>query len=123
MLTDIHTHSAFSADGETALAKMLARARSLGVAYYGVSEHFDYDYLAEGILAEGKPVPMVDAPAYFAEARRLQAQYAPSMRVAARMRRRASTEGSSMVHLPMKIRNRTRIIVRFRIKIKQKSNN
>ena len=81
MLTDIHTHSAFSADGETALAKMLARARSLGVAYYGVSEHFDYDYLAEGILAEGKPVPMVDAPAYFAEARRLQAQYAPSMRV------------------------------------------
>ena len=53
MLTDIHTHSAFSADGETALAEMLARARSLGVAYYGVSEHFDYDYLAEGILAEG----------------------------------------------------------------------
>ena len=81
MLTDIHTHSAFSADGETALAEMLARARSLGVAYYGVSEHFDYDYLAEGILAEGKPVPMVDAPAYFAEARRLQAQFAPSMRV------------------------------------------
>ena len=80
-LTDVHTHSAFSADGRAPLADMLARARALGMRWYGVSEHFDYDYLAEGILAEGQPVRMIDAPRYFAEARRLQAQYAQEMRV------------------------------------------
>ena len=63
MLTDIHTHSAFSADGTTPLAEMLARAKALGVAYYGVSEHFDYDYLEDRILAEGKEVPVIDAAA------------------------------------------------------------
>ena len=81
MLTDVHTHSAFSADGESALSEMLARAAALGIQYYGVSDHFDYDYLAEGILAEGQPVPMIDAAAYFAEARRLQAEYTGKMRV------------------------------------------
>lgn len=79
--TDVHTHSAFSADGKSPLGEMLARARQLGAAYYGVSDHFDYDYLADGVLAQGKPVPMIDAPAYFAEARRLQAAYAGEMRV------------------------------------------
>ena len=72
-LTDVHTHSTFSADGITPLADMLARAEELGVAYYGVSEHFDYDYLADGVLVEGKTVPMTDAAAYFACARALQA--------------------------------------------------
>ena len=73
-LTDVHTHSTFSADGITPLADMLARAEELGVAYYGVSEHFDYDYLADGVLVEGKTVPMTDAAAYFACARKLQAE-------------------------------------------------
>ena len=81
MLTDIHTHSAFSADGTTPLAEMLARAKALGVAYYGVSEHFDYDYLEDRVLAEGKEVPVIDAAAYFAAARALQRAYAPDMRV------------------------------------------
>lgn len=83
MLTDVHTHSTFSADGETPLTGMLARARELGIRFYGIAEHFDYDYLADGVLAEGKPVPMIDAQAYFAEARRLQSAYAPAMRVLA----------------------------------------
>ena len=83
MLTDVHTHSTFSADGQTPLADMLDRARELGIAYYGIAEHFDYDYLTDGILAEGKPVPMIDAAAYFSQARRLQTAYAPQMRVLA----------------------------------------
>ena len=74
ILTDVHTHSAFSADGVSPLAEMLARAEALGVKYYGVSEHFDYDYLADGVLCEGKAVPMTDAEAYFACARALQAE-------------------------------------------------
>ena len=81
MITDIHTHSAFSADGETPLAAMLERAAALGAAYYGVSEHFDYDYLADGVLCEGKQVHMIDARAYFRTARALQARYTGSMRV------------------------------------------
>lgn len=80
-LTDVHTHSAFSADGRAPLKDMLARAAELGAAYYGVSEHFDYDYLTDGVLAEGKPVPMIDAEAYFSEARRRQKAYAGRMRV------------------------------------------
>ena len=80
-LTDIHTHSTFSADGESPLSQMLDRAAGLGMTFYGVSEHFDYDYLADGVLAQGKPVPMIDAAAYFSEARRLQKAYAGRMRV------------------------------------------
>lgn len=80
-LTDIHTHSAFSADGESPLSQMLDRAAGLGTAFYGVSDHFDYDYLADGVLVHGKPVPMIDAEAYFSEARRLQKAYAGRMRV------------------------------------------
>ncbi|MDE5897479.1 MAG: histidinol-phosphatase HisJ family protein [Clostridia bacterium] len=72
ILTDVHTHSAFSADGISPLADMAKTAKSRGIRYYGVSEHFDYDYLLQGILASGKPVRMTDAEAYFAEARRLQ---------------------------------------------------
>lgn len=74
ILTDVHTHSTFSADGRTPLAEMFARAEALGLQYYGISEHFDYDYLAEHVLCEGKQVPMIDAPAYFAAARALQAE-------------------------------------------------
>lgn len=83
MLTDVHTHSTFSADGETPLSGMLARAQELGIAYYGIAEHFDYDYLADGILPEGKTVPMIDASAYFSEVRRLQESYAGRMHVLA----------------------------------------
>ena len=81
MMTDVHTHSAFSADGVTPLADMAARAAALGTAYYGVSEHFDYDYLTDGVRCEGKQIPMIDAAAYFAEARRLQAAYGGRMRM------------------------------------------
>ncbi len=81
ILTDVHTHSTFSADGVSPLADMLARAKALGVKYYGVSEHFDYDYLTDGVLCEGKAIPMIEAAAYFSAARKLQAEYGHGMRV------------------------------------------
>lgn len=81
MITDVHTHSTFSADGRSSLSQMLSRAHALNVAYYGVSEHFDYDYPADNVLAEGEEVPLVDAEAYFSAARELQRSYEGKMRV------------------------------------------
>lgn len=83
MITDVHTHSSFSADGKTPLCDMVARAEALGVGYFGVSEHFDYDYLTDGVLCEGKQVPMTDAAAYFAAARALQRGHADKLRLLA----------------------------------------
>ena len=79
MLTDIHTHSAFSADGRSPLSDMLAHAARCGVAWYGISEHFDYDYLTDRV----KDIPMIDAEAYFSAARALQKTYAGRMHVLA----------------------------------------
>ena len=76
ILTDVHVHTAFSADGESTLEETVAAARAKGLRVLGVSEHFDYDYLAAGVLAEGKPIPYTDAKAYFSRIRRLQAREA-----------------------------------------------
>ena len=43
-IVDMHTHSTFSHDGREELQDMLAAAQKKGVAFYGVSEHFDFDY-------------------------------------------------------------------------------
>ncbi len=74
ILTDVHTHSAFSADGTSPLSEMVNTAKKAGFRYFGVSEHFDYDYKTQGITAQGKPIRIIDAPAYFAAARVLQRQ-------------------------------------------------
>ena len=72
-LTDIHNHSTFSPDGVSPLDKMLETAQSKGVAFYGVSEHFDFD----GSTLEGE----TDAEEYFHKARHLQEDYAGVMNV------------------------------------------
>ena len=43
-LTDMHTHTTFSHDGKNTPAQMLEEAQKRGLAFYGVSDHFDYDY-------------------------------------------------------------------------------
>lgn len=43
MLTDIHTHTKFSPDGEGDIYAMLSAAKAAGVKYYGIAEHFDFD--------------------------------------------------------------------------------
>ncbi|MGN0818042.1 MAG: histidinol-phosphatase HisJ family protein [Candidatus Coproplasma sp.] len=72
ILTDVHTHSTYSADGQSALKDMVAEAERQGLKYYGVSEHFDYDYNAIGLLIYDKPA-FTDAEGYFKEGRALQA--------------------------------------------------
>ena len=42
--TDIHTHTKFSADGRNSIEEMIAAAMQKGLAWYGISEHFNYDY-------------------------------------------------------------------------------
>lgn len=81
IITDVHTHSTFSADGISPLADMVAEAERRGLSYYGVSEHFDRDYAALGLKIHGKLVPMTDSDAYFSEARRLQRDYADRLRL------------------------------------------
>lgn len=82
ILTDVHTHSAFSEDGKSPLSEMVAEANRKNMTYYGVSEHFDYDYIVFGLGYKGRPVTRTtDAAAYFAEARRLQREYAGKMRL------------------------------------------
>lgn len=76
-LTDIHNHSDFSPDGVSKLSDMLAVAREKGVAFYGVSEHFDYDLGPEAKEDWG----VIDEAAYFHAARRLQEDYAGAMNV------------------------------------------
>ena len=78
--TDMHTHTFFSQDGREDLRNMLEKAVSLGLRYYGTSEHFDYDYWKRGLLIGGKQVRQIDADAYFARARRLQREYAGKIR-------------------------------------------
>lgn len=66
ILTDMHTHSAFSSDGKAPLDDMIEAAKRLKVRYYGVSEHFDTDSVSSKIFS------LTDIPAYFAAARSLQ---------------------------------------------------
>lgn len=72
ILTDLHNHSSYSADGKSSLGDMVSAAKEKGVRYFGVCEHFDFDYCAQGITYEGKTVPYTDAKAYFSAIRRLQ---------------------------------------------------
>lgn len=74
ILTDVHTHSTFSSDGQSSLDQMAAAARAKGLRYFGVSEHFDCDYMALGLPYEDGSPAYTDAEGYFAAARALQRQ-------------------------------------------------
>lgn len=57
------------------LVDMVAAAKSMGLRYFGISEHFDYDYIAAGLKIPGFEPPYTDAEAYFATARALKEKY------------------------------------------------
>ena len=75
---DLHTHSFFSADGKAPLSDMVAAATAQKLLYYGISEHFDYDYEAFGVLVKDKTVRPIDADAYFQTARKEQLACKPT---------------------------------------------
>lgn len=72
MLTDIHTHTTFSPDGKDDMETMINEAERLGISYYGIAEHFDYDYLVNNISFEDVPAIYTDAEAYFQTGRAMQ---------------------------------------------------
>ena len=72
--TDIHTHTKFSADGRNSIEEMIAAAMQKGLAWYGISEHFNYDYDRLHLTIDGQAVPPIDERAYFTRARELQKQ-------------------------------------------------
>ena len=76
-LTDVHNHSKFSFDGVDILSDMLAAAQKKGVAFYGVSEHFDGDVA----FYKKQPARLGDTENYFHTARHLQEDYAGVMNV------------------------------------------
>ena len=82
-LTDMHTHTTFSHDGRNTPAEMLAAAQKQGVAFYGVSEHFDYDYDTSLMDEEEyKATRNGDEEEYFHTLRHLQEDYEGVMNVA-----------------------------------------
>lgn len=74
LLTDIHNHSTFSSDGRSSLDDMVSTAKNKGLRYFGISEHFDNDYLALGLKINGQP-PFTDADGYFKTAGELKDKY------------------------------------------------
>ena len=83
-LTDMHTHSfPASHDGRNTAAEMLVEAQKMGVAFYGFSEHFDYDYDVEKMSPEEyKETRNGDEGEYFHNTRHLQEDYEGVMNVA-----------------------------------------
>lgn len=75
LLTDVHNHSKFSTDGKSLLEDMVETARGKGLRYFGISEHFDYDYIALGLKIHGFEPPYTDADAYFKKAAELKERY------------------------------------------------
>ncbi|MBQ7912512.1 MAG: histidinol-phosphatase HisJ family protein [Clostridia bacterium] len=83
-IVDMHTHSAFSHDGRAELKDMLATAQKMGVAFYGVSEHHDFDVQLDLIVNEDLRARLQAqaGEAYFHTARHLQEDYEGVMNVA-----------------------------------------
>ena len=84
MIVDMHTHSKFSHDGRDDLSVMLEEAQKKGVAFYGVSEHVDYDYNMDEIKEEWLKSALLKQGGedYFHTARHLQEDYEGVMNVA-----------------------------------------
>lgn len=81
VLTDVHNHSKYSPDGVDKLEDMLSSACERGVAYYGVSEHINYDLRFLGAPVINGASITTDEEEYFTAARKLQKEYAGKMQV------------------------------------------
>ena len=75
-LTDMHTHTSFSHDGRDKIETMLETARQKGLTFYGVSDHFDFDYdLFQLTDEEIEQIKNADPADYFHGARHAQEDY------------------------------------------------
>lgn len=83
LLTDMHTHSTFSHDGRDDLKTMLNCAVQKGIVFYGVSEHFDFDYDYSKMPQELRAkLYNTDEEEYFHAARHIQEAYEGVINVA-----------------------------------------
>ena len=82
-LTDMHTHTSFSPDADDRAEDMLFAAQKKGLAFYGISDHFEFDY---NLLKMPKEVVSaylnLDEEEYFHTLRHLQEDYEGVMNVA-----------------------------------------
>ncbi len=83
-LTDMHTHTyPASHDAKNSLKEMLAAAQKKGLAFFGISNHFDYDADKSKLSAKERlAVTNGDEEGYFHDARHLQEDYEGVMNVA-----------------------------------------
>lgn len=82
-LTDMHTHTQYSHDGRHTAAEMLEAAYKKGMAFFGVSDHFDYDYDTSLMSKEEyEDTRNSDPEEYFHGMRHLQEDYEGVMNVA-----------------------------------------
>ena len=82
MIVDMHTHTTFSHDGQDTPMAMLEEAHRKGIVFYGVSEHFDFDYDRTLMTEEEcKNTQNGDTNEYFHALRHLQEDYEGAMNV------------------------------------------
>ncbi len=83
-LTDMHTHTyPASHDAVSSLQEMAAAAQKKGLAFLGISNHFDYDYdLFQRSKEELAEIMNGDEEGYFHDARHLQEDYEGVMNIA-----------------------------------------
>ncbi len=83
ILTDTHSHTYPSShDGKNTLREMISAAIEKGAFYYGISNHFDYDYDKSLMTEEEKKtLPNGNENEYFHEARLLQQEYEEKIKV------------------------------------------
>ena len=81
-MTDMHTHTTYSHDGKNSPNEMLEEAQKRGLAFYGVSDHFDYDYDLS-ILSKEERLALENGEEgeYFHALRHLQEDYEGVMNV------------------------------------------
>jgi histidinol-phosphatase (PHP family) len=82
MIVDIHTHTHFSHDAQVSPTEMAEAAYQRGIAFYGISDHFDYDY-DDALMSEEEFLNTRngDAEEYFHTLRHLQEDYEGAMNV------------------------------------------
>ncbi len=81
-LIDLHTHTTFSHDGKNTPSEMLETAYHKGISFFGISDHFDYDY-DETLMTEEEYAKTRNGGVeeYFHTLRHLQEDYEGAMNV------------------------------------------
>ncbi len=83
-LTDMHSHTyPASHDGKNTIREMCEAAQKKGVAFFGISNHFDYDYDSEKMSAVERMTTLNgEEGEYFHDGRHVQEDYEGVMNVA-----------------------------------------